>query len=57
MTYSHSIMLWHINLILGAAGAASGTNTGAFVGMAACGASVDVLCIPALLGGVYGGDD
>ena len=43
------------NLLLGVAGAAGGTYTGAFVGMAVCGASAGVLCIPALLGGVYGG--
>ena len=39
----------------GVAGTAGGTYTGAFVGMAVCGASVGILCIPALLGGVYGG--
>ena len=43
------------NLLLGVAGAAGGTYTGAFVGLAVCGASAGVLCIPALLGGVYGG--
>ena len=43
------------NLLLGVAGAAGGTYTGAFVGFAVCGASAGVLCIPALLGGVYGG--
>ena len=43
------------NLLLGVAGAASGTYTGAFVGLAVCGASGGVLCIPALLGGIYGG--
>ena len=43
------------NLILGVAGVAGGTYTGAFVGLTVCGASAGVLCIPALLGGVYGG--
>ncbi len=43
------------NLLLGVAGAAGGTYSGAFVGMAVCGASAGVLCVPALLGGVYGG--
>ncbi len=43
------------NLLLGVAGAAGGTYTGAVVGFAVCGASAGVLCIPALLGGVYGG--
>ena len=43
------------NLLLGVAGAAGGTYTGAFLGLAVCGASAGVLCIPALLGGVYGG--
>tara|TARA_Y100001968_G_scaffold5292_1_gene4687 strand:+ start:11410 stop:11964 length:555 start_codon:yes stop_codon:yes gene_type:complete len=43
------------NLLLGVAGAAGGTYTGAFVGFAVCGASAGVLCIPALLGGIYGG--
>ena len=43
------------NLLLGVAGAAGGTYTGAVVGIAVCGASVGILCIPALLGGVYGG--
>ena len=43
------------NLLLGVAGAAGGTYTGAFVGLAVCGASAGVLCIPALLGGIYGG--
>ena len=43
------------NLLLGIAGAAGGTYTGAFVGIAICGASGGILCIPALLGGVYGG--
>tara|TARA_B100000965_G_C19249096_1_gene607898 strand:- start:57 stop:611 length:555 start_codon:yes stop_codon:yes gene_type:complete len=43
------------NLLLGVAGAAGGTYTGAFVGFAVCGASAGILCIPALLGGVYGG--
>ena len=43
------------NLLLGVAGAAGGTYTGAFVGITVCGASVGILCIPALLGGVYGG--
>ena len=43
------------NLLLGVAGAAGGAYTGAFVGFAVCGASAGVLCIPALLGGVYGG--
>ena len=43
------------NLLLGVAGVAGGTYTGAFVGLAVCGASAGVLCIPALLGGVYGG--
>jgi len=43
------------NLLLGVAGAAGGTYTGAFVGIAVCGASAGILCIPALLGGVYGG--
>ncbi len=43
------------NLLLGVAGAAGGTYTGAFVGIAVCGASAGLLCIPALLGGVYGG--
>ncbi len=43
------------NLLLGVAGTAGGTYTGAFVGLAVCGASAGILCIPALLGGVYGG--
>ena len=43
------------SLILGVAGAAGGTYAGAFAGMAACGASAGLLCIPALLGGIYGG--
>ena len=43
------------NLLLGVAGTAGGTYTGAFVGIAVCGASAGVLCIPAILGGVYGG--
>ncbi len=43
------------SLFLGVAGAAGGTYTGAIVGFAVCGASAGVLCIPALLGGVYGG--
>ena len=43
------------DLLLGVAGAAGGTYTGAFVGLAVCGASAGVLCIPALLGGAYGG--
>ena len=43
------------NLLLGVAGAAGGTYTGAFVGIEVCGASAGILCIPALLGGVYGG--
>ncbi len=43
------------NLLLGVAGAAGGTYTGAIVGIAVCGASAGILCIPALLGGVYGG--
>ena len=43
------------NLLLGVAGAAGGTYTGAVVGIAVCGASIGILCIPALLGGVYGG--
>ncbi len=43
------------NLLLGVAGAAGGTYTGAFVGLTVCGASAGVLCIPALLGGIYGG--
>ena len=43
------------NLLLGVAGAAGGTYGGAFVGLAVCSASAGVLCIPALLGGVYGG--
>ena len=43
------------NLLLGVAGAAGGTYTGAVVGIAVCGASAGILCIPALLGGVYGG--
>ena len=43
------------NLLLGVAGAAGGTYTGAFVGFAICGASAGILCVPALLGGVYGG--
>ena len=37
------------------AGAAGGTYTGSFVSLGVCGASADILCIPALLGGVYGG--
>ena len=43
------------NLLLSVAGAAGGTYTGAVVGIAVCGASAGILCIPALLGGVYGG--
>ena len=43
------------NLLLGVAGAAGGTYTGAVMGIAVCGASAGILCIPALLGGVYGG--
>ena len=43
------------NLLLGVAGAAGGTYTGAVIGIAVCGASAGILCIPALLGGVYGG--
>ena len=43
------------NLLLGVAGAAAGTYTGAFVGIAVFGASVGILFIPALLGGLYGG--
>ena len=43
------------NLLVGVAGAAGGTYTGAVVGIAVCGASAGILCIPALLGGVYGG--
>ncbi len=43
------------NLFVGVAGTAGGTYAGAFAGMAACGASAGVLCIPALLGGIYGG--
>ena len=43
------------NLLVGVAGTAGGTYAGAFAGMAACGASGGVLCIPALLGGIYGG--
>tara|TARA_B100000214_G_scaffold89073_1_gene61435 strand:- start:860 stop:1414 length:555 start_codon:yes stop_codon:yes gene_type:complete len=43
------------NLLLGVAGAAGGTYSGAFVGLTVCGASAGVLCIPALLGGIYGG--
>jgi len=43
------------NLLLGVAGTAGGTYTGAVVGIAVCGASAGILCIPALLGGVYGG--
>ena len=48
------------NLLLGVAGAAGATYTGAVVGIAVCGASASAsasecfLCIPALLGGVYG---
>ena len=43
------------NLLVGVAGTAGGTYAGAFAGIAACGASGGVLCIPALLGGIYGG--
>ena len=43
------------NLLLGVVGTAGGTYTGAAVGIAVCGASAGILCIPALLGGVYGG--
>ena len=43
------------NLLIGVAGTAGGTYAGAFAGIAACGASGGVLCIPALLGGIYGG--
>ena len=55
-----NISLWYSvrqedNLLLGVAGAAGGTYTGAVVGSAVCGASAGILCIPALLGGVYGG--
>ena len=41
--------------VAGVAGAAGGTYTAAFVGIPVCGASAGALCIPALLGGVYGG--
>ena len=43
------------NLLLGVAGAAGGTYTGAYLGLVVCGASAGVLCIPVLLGGIYGG--
>ncbi len=43
------------NLLLGDAGAACGTYTGVVVAIAVCGASAEILCIPALLGGGYGG--
>ena len=43
------------NLFLGVVGTAGGTYTGAVVGIAVCGATAGILCIPALLGGVYGG--
>tara|TARA_Y100001968_G_scaffold313863_1_gene338556 strand:- start:924 stop:1478 length:555 start_codon:yes stop_codon:yes gene_type:complete len=43
------------NLLLTVAGTTGGTYTGAVVGMVVCGASAGVLCLPALLGGVYGG--
>tara|TARA_Y100001968_G_scaffold308496_1_gene327317 strand:+ start:1190 stop:1582 length:393 start_codon:yes stop_codon:yes gene_type:complete len=43
------------NLLLGITGAACGTYTGAFIGLAACGASADILCFPVLLCGDYGG--
>ena len=44
------------NLLLGIQGAAGGAYTGEVVGIAVCGSSVGILCIPALLGGVYGRD-
>ena len=55
-----NISQWYVvrqddNLLLSVAGTASGTYTGVFVGMAVCGASAGILCIPALLGSVYGG--
>ena len=55
-----NILQWYTlreddNFLLGVAGAAGGTYTGAFVGLTVCGASAGVLCLPALLGGVYGG--
>tara|TARA_B100000945_G_scaffold1913_1_gene1646 strand:+ start:1748 stop:2143 length:396 start_codon:yes stop_codon:yes gene_type:complete len=43
------------NLLLVVAGAARGTYAGPVVGIAVCGVSAGTLCIPALLGGVYGG--
>tara|TARA_Y100001968_G_C19371899_1_gene725539 strand:+ start:946 stop:1500 length:555 start_codon:yes stop_codon:yes gene_type:complete len=43
------------NLLLDVVGAAGGTYTGAVLGITVCAASVGILCIPALLGGVYGG--
>tara|TARA_B100001996_G_C18427054_1_gene503031 strand:+ start:125 stop:679 length:555 start_codon:yes stop_codon:yes gene_type:complete len=43
------------NLILGVAGAAGGSYVGGVTGAAVCFASGGILCIPALLGGVYGG--
>jgi len=43
------------NLILGVAGAAGGSYAGAVTGAAVCFASGGILCIPAMLGGVYGG--
>ena len=43
------------NLLVSVAGAAGGTYAGVFVRMAVYGASEGVLCIPALLGGIYGG--
>ena len=42
------------NLILGVAGAAGGSYLGGVTGAAVCFASGGILCIPALLGGVYG---
>ena len=42
------------NLLLGVAGAAGGTYTGAVIGIAVRGASAGIKCITALLGGMYG---
>ena len=43
------------NLLLGVVGAAGGTYTGAVFGIAVCRTSAGILCIPALLGGLFWG--
>ena len=43
------------NLLLGVTEASGGSHIGALLGFAVCGVSVGILCLPNLLGGVYGG--